>query len=76
LNDPIKSKARYSIGVSSLFLLASGNNKFFLNKKAEPTLAKSTLAGNDKAINSAYVEIVSKPDNYANAQENGVIVLI
>ena len=47
-----------------------------LTEKAEPALAKSTLAGNDKAINSAYVEIVSKPDNYANAQENGVIVLI
>lgn len=48
-----------------------------LTEKAEPTLAKSTLAGNDKAISSAYyVEIVSKPDNYANAQENGVIVLI
>ncbi|MBR2473337.1 MAG: hypothetical protein IKM67_05205 [Clostridia bacterium] len=48
-----------------------------INRKAEPTFAKSTLAGNDKAISSAYyVEIVSKPYNYANAQENGVIVLI
>ena len=33
---------------------------FVLTEKAEPTRARSALLGNDKAISSAYVEIISQ----------------
>ena len=53
-------------------VLSPDGTAFVLTEKAEPTRARSALLGNDKAISSAYVEIISQPNDSVNTQDDGL----